>query len=420
VRRLGVIFFIAWKHLRVRRRQSLVTMLSVGLGAMILVVTMAMMEGLLREFKHKLLESSPPVIVEKKAGAGPRWLDDAEADAGVRRLRRGSPPRERDEIKRYPELEALLQSMPGVAAVAPRACTPVIIFHGTRSYQSLVCGIEADKERKVTRLWRWMREGKMEDLDANSDGIILGHFLARHLAARPGSRVQVIAPGGVASDLKVVGVYASGVTKIDVRQSFVRLSEGRRLAGLGEGVSGVGVNVTALDQAPAVARRITRMTGYEALTWEEANQSAIGAFRMMGVSTYFLVVFTAVVGGFGILNIMITIVMEKQKDIALLGSVGYAPGLILAIFFTEALVLGAAGGVLGCGLGYVGSNLLNLVHLPTSEASMIQRPGLGMYQDPWFYAIAFGISLAISLAAGVGPARRAARVDPVTILRGER
>jgi lipoprotein-releasing system permease protein len=420
VKRLAVILFIAGKHLRVRRRQSLVAVMSVALGAMILVVTMAMMEGLLREFRAKLLESNPPVIVEKKPAHGPRWVDELPASAtALNQLRRGSPPNQRDEITRYPELEALLTGLDGVSAIAPRACTPVIIFHGARTYPSLLCGIEPSQERKVTRLHRWMKSGRMEDLNAGG-GIILGSFLAKHLSAHDGSRVQVIGPGGVSVDLRVAGVYASGVTKIDQRQSFVRLADGRRLAGLGEGVTGVGVNVVALDRAPELARRITRLTGFEALTWEEANQSAIGAFRMMGVSTYFLVIFTAVVGGFGVLNIMITIVMEKQRDIALLGSVGYAPGLILAIFFTEALILGLTGGALGCGLGYVGSNLLNFVHLPSSEASMIQRPGLGMAQDPWFYAIAFTLSLVISVAAGVSPARRAARLDPVAILRGER
>jgi lipoprotein-releasing system permease protein len=260
----------------------------------------------------------------------------------------------------------------------------------------------------------------VDDLDAGGAGIILGSFLAEHLSARVGSRIKVISPVGVAADFQVVGIFASGVTRIDSRQSFVRLAQGQRLLGLAGAVSQAGVNVDDLASAAPTARRITRLTGLSAQTWEEANQSAIGAFRMMGVSTYFLVVFTAVVGGFGILNIMITIVMEKRRDVALLGAVGYAPGQISRIFFTEALLLGTAGSSLGCVLGYGAATLIAALPIATTEASAIQRPNLGMEQDPWFYLIAFALSLAISLAAGSLPARRAARLDPVAILRGER
>jgi lipoprotein-releasing system permease protein len=185
-------------------------------------------------------------------------------------------------------------------------------------------------------------------------------------------------------------------------------------------VTSVGVSVASLDRAGQIARRITRTTGYQAMTWEEANASAIGAFRMMGMSTYFLVIFTAVVGGFGILNIMVTIVMEKTKDIALLMSMGYTARQVMQIFFVEALALGVAGGLLGCLIGFAATTVLGGVPMPTSESAALQREYMGMLQDPWFYAIAFAISLGISLAAGVGPARRAARVDPVVVLRGEK
>ncbi len=412
--------FIALGHLRVRIRQSLVTVLSVSLGAMILVVTLAMMEGLLEDFKNKLLEASPPISVETNPETGVKSVIPGERPA-LLELRRGGVPDDPDEISRYPALEVLIKSIAGVKQVAPRACTPVVMYHGTSSERSLVCGIEPEKEKDVTRLWRWMRQGSMEDLGVSSGNIVLGRFLASHLSAELGSRVRVVSPSGVVMDLRVVGVFASGVTRIDDRQSFIRLTEGRRLAGIGSGsVTGVGVGVDSLDQSETIARKIEQMSGHKALTWEEANESAIGAFRMMGFSTYILVIFTAVVGGFGILNIMVTIVMEKVKDIALLRSFGYSASQVLEIFFVEALILGTVGGLIGCALGFVLSSLLNNMPMATSESASFQRETMGMLQDPWFYVIAFVISLSISIIAGVAPARRAARVDPVAVLRGER
>lgn len=417
---LGALLFIAMRHIRVRFRQSLVAVLAVAMGAMILVVTLAMMEGLLVEFREKLLEASPPVLVEGEPVKGPVGLAPSPA-GGLLSLVKGSPPRDREDIPRYAELEALIRSVDGVKEVAPRACTAIIIYHGTRSERSLCCGIEAGAEKRVTRLWKWMREGRMDDLGESSGGVILGDILARRLAARVGSQLRLVSPAGVAADFRVIGVFASGITKIDDSQSFVRIGEARRIAGLGGGsVTTIGIGVDRLDQVERIAREITRKSGYEALTWEEANKSAIGAFRMMGVSTYLLVIFTAVVGGFGILNIMITVVMEKVKDIAVLRSMGYTASQVLRTFFIEALILGAMGGSMGCVAGYLVSVLIMMIPYQSSDASALQRDEFTMLLEPSFFVTAFIISLGISLLAGVGPARRAARVDPVEVLRGER
>ena len=411
------IIFVATKHLSVRLRQSLAAVLAVAMGSMILVVTLAMMEGLLHDFREKLLEASPPVSIEAPPPGGPVPLTEAK----VLDLVRAGAPTERDYISKYPELEAVIESVEGVSEAAPRACSPVIIRHGTRSQRSLVCGIDAASERSVTRLWRWMEEGEMSDLGATAGGIILGDILARRLAASVGSMLRLTSSGGEVMDYRVVGIYASGITKIDESQSFVRLGEGRRLAGIGAGsVTSIGVGVVELGISERVARDVSRMTGLEALTWEEANASAIAAFRMMGVSTYLLVIFTAVVGGFGILNIMVTIVMEKVKDIAILRSMGYTARQVLSIFFMEALVLGATGGVLGCAAGYLLSVFIMSIPYQSTEASSVQRDQFTMLLEPSFFIMAFTISLAISIIAGIGPARRAARIDPVEVLRGER
>ena len=426
----STILFIAVKHLRVRLRQSVAAMMSVSLGAMILAVTLAMMEGLLSDFRSKLLEASPAVAVETGPVIGPRSLlagvagrmmESLGRRAPLISLRQGGAPRDRDYIARYPELSRAIKAIDGVAEVAPRACSPVIIYHGTRSERSIACGIEPAAEKEVTRLWKWMRDGRMEDLDRESGGIVLGRILAKRLSARVGSMLRLVSPGGGVRDCRVIGVFASNITRIDESQSVLRLAEGQNLAGLGSGsVTGVSVAVKDLARAEPVARAITRRTGYEALTWEEANQSAIANFRMQGVITYFLVIFTAIVGGFGILNIMVTIVMEKVRDIAILRAMGYTGSQVLRVFFLEALILGTGGGLFGCGAGYAVSVLIGKIPFHTGDAATLQSDRLNMLIKPSFFAIAFAISLAISLVAGMSPARRAGRMDPVSIIRGER
>jgi putative ABC transport system permease protein len=114
-----------------------------------------------------------------------------------------------------------------------------------------------------------------------------------------------------------------------------------------------------------------------------------------------------VVGGIGIMNIMLVSVRERTREIGVRMAVGARRRDVLRQFLFEAVAVSLAGGVVGVGLG-------------TAAAQLLAR--FGEWQTivpPYAIALALGVSALIGIAFGVGPARRAARLDPVEALRFE-
>lgn len=114
------------------------------------------------------------------------------------------------------------------------------------------------------------------------------------------------------------------------------------------------------------------------------------------------------VGGVGIVTIMTIAVSERTSEIGLLVALGAPRWTILGLFLGEAVALSALGGLFGLALGF---GLAQLIHLLV--------PALPVHTPLAFVVIAELIAIAIGLLAGVLPARRAARLDPVEALRAE-
>jgi lipoprotein-releasing system permease protein len=158
------------------------------------------------------------------------------------------------------------------------------------------------------------------------------------------------------------------------------------------------------------------MTGYRATSWQEANESLMEVLVVRNVIMYTVVGAILLVAGFGIFTIVSTIVHEKARDIAILKSLGFGQGDIRRIFLIEGLVIGAAGSVLGSVLGYLIT--LGLDSVTFEVRTNVEMTSLPLTYSPLHYLIASGFALLSAGVAGYMPARRAAKLNPVEIIRG--
>ena len=141
------------------------------------------------------------------------------------------------------------------------------------------------------------------------------------------------------------------------------------------------------------------------------QDSVLGAFnRILGALTLALAGIAAIslsVAGIGIMNVMLVSVSERTPEVGLLKALGAPPREILKVFLVEAVLLSAAGGVLGLLIGYAGSGVLGQAF-----------PALPARPPAWAVFAALAVSLLSGAVFGVLPARRAARLDPVIALAG--
>ena len=244
----------------------------------------------------------------------------------------------------------------------------------------------------------------------------MGVGVADKLGARMGDTISASTSVGTVRRLKIIGLFHTGVTQSDDGSAFVVLKTAQVLFARPNVINRLSIRLDDVNAARAVAARVERMTGYRATSWQEANESLMEVIFVRNIIMYTVVGAILLVAGFGIFTIVSTIVHEKARDIAILKSLGFDQADIRRIFLAEGLVIGAFGSMLGSGLGYVLCLLLGSLEFEVK--TNIEMTNLPLHYSVVHYMIACGFALFAAGVAGYMPARRAAQLHPVDIIRG--
>lgn len=420
---MSAVVRLAWRHLAARPRQAALTVAGVAVGVAVFIFTVAMMDGLVVFFTRRLVRVSPLVTVlteSLEVPAAKQVLERGSAGE-VLTLSRPPVPDERPTVRGAVAMAPRLRQLPGVEGVSVAASTSVVLSFGTVSEPATLLGMDPDDERTVTELWGAVMTGSWDALDARRDGVIAGVQLARRLGVGVGDRVVAVGETGASRELEVVGVLGTGLGAYDESAAIVNLPVAQGLAGWGadEG-SEIRLRTASLTGLDGLRRQVEALTGHRAETWEEANRSSLQLFRTIGTTTYLLTGFVLLVAGLGIGNKLTTIILDKERDIAILRACGFSRGALRGVFLLEGLLLGGAGALAGCLLAAVGIAYFQAfpIRFAAREGSVLAYTELFLANDPRYYLLIAGVALAIAGVAALVAVRKAVRVLPVEVLRG--
>ncbi|CTQ52604.1 Lipoprotein-releasing system transmembrane protein LolE [Roseibium album] len=404
---------IAATHVRNRLRQTIVSTLGVALGVGFSVAMASLMEGSQRDFMETLIEAIPHVQIldeQRSPAVQPASkVYDAIEFHGLR-------PREDLRGIRNP-IEALASLRDWVNGnLAQRLSGQAVLRYSGQDIGMTLIGVIPRRELKVSKISDDMRKGTFEDLDTISNGLVLGDKAAERLGAGPGDTVTLTSANGIAKRFKIVGTFHTGVTANDESVAYAPLKAVQILLEKPDIINSISIRLANISEANVVAARAERQLGYKAISWEEANEGLMEAFLVRNIIMYTAVGAILVVAGFGIFNIVSTIVHEKAKDIAILKSLGFPEADIQQIFVLEGLVIGVMGAIAGSMLGFGLSSYLSSIEFElTTNVEMTRLP---IYFSALHYVAASLLALFSSGIAGFIPARKAARLNPVDIIRG--
>ena len=401
-------FFLAFRYLRSRQKRRLVrvtavaAMLGITMGVAALIVTFALSNGFRDEMRDKILQGTAHLSVLRTDGL---------------------------PITDYANLGARLQQIDGVESASATTYDGGLARGSKGSAYAVIRGIEG-KAGQTAQARNWLTEGSFDPLFAQSpvnEGrtppAVVGSELASRIGISVGDVFQIIPANEAGSEtmrrLRVAGIFRSGLFEYDSTWIYVDFDLASTFAGGDHTASVMSVQVKDANRVKDVATRAQAALGQEYTTvdWQQANQplfSALALERRMGL---FIIGLIIAVAALNITTMLILVVVERRRDIAVLSTLGATRFGVMLLFVIEGAVVGAIGAFAGMVLGlfacFVG-NYFKLVSLPADVYSISNVPLNATLGETLLAAF---VAFVLSVLATIYPARAAARLRPVEALR---
>ena len=415
---LSTILFIALRQLWDRKLLNGIAVGGVTLGVLTLIAMNGILEGFEQKFTQSILKISPHVtIYDKELRPEPPILARYTGRSVAARIAHESPSDRQARIKRPQEIVRSLRQLRDIEAAAASLSGMVLIEYGGKTKSIDLRGIDVAQQERVTPISQYTTAGSLSTLAIATDGLAVGSGFARDLGLKIGDVVHAAAPGGEPLELKIVAIFEAGVPPVDNSRGYTLLRTAQTLLGRPDTIGRIEVRLRNPDDAFRVNDRLERIFGYDAESWKEANANFLGLFAMQNMIVIFVISAILLVGGFGILAIQIMIVLQKQRDIAILRSVGFRRSDILRIFLLQGMIVALVGGIVGDLLGKLA--LVRLAQLKVHVEGLVESDTFLVWEDPMFYVYGIGFALIVGTVASLIPAWRGSRVEPVDVLRGQ-
>ncbi|HUL33255.1 MAG TPA: ABC transporter permease [Candidatus Eisenbacteria bacterium] len=404
-------WFVARRYLRSPHRPAILrlvtvfSILGVAAGVATLVIALSMNSGFRETLQDRLLGVTAHISLTRPGSGG---------------------------IPNYQELAKKLQQLPGVRSVTPAIYDTVLLSFNGDARGVVTKGVEVQQEKKSDEALQKLTAGQL-DFSADADGIdgmLVGKLLADEWKLKPGNFVTLTSPQGRLTPFgmmprtrrfRVAGVFESGFYDYDENWCFISLPAAQSLAGVGNIVNVLEFRLTKPEEAPKVAREAEQAAGmgFVATTWMEANRALFRALKLEKLVTAIFIGLITFVAGLNILVVLSMTVTDKARDIAVLLSMGARRDQIRRIFLLQGIAIGATGTLIGLALGYAFAWIAGTYQLIPLDPQVYAVPYVPFH--PSFFDGLWIATAAISIAvlATILPAREAARLLPVEILRFE-
>jgi lipoprotein-releasing system permease protein len=400
--------FLSLKYFLSKHREGLISLIGfisvigVALGVASLIIVLSVMNGFDREIKDKIVGTYAHLIITKEDG-----------------------------IKSPDELIEKFEGLPEIKGAAGFITGQGILKKKDTVTGILLKGVDTAKESGVTKVSSYIEIPGGEELKGGN--IILGKELLKNENISIGDRVEIIVPYSVTdlekSRFRVIGSFTSGRYDYDANLAVIDASRAQKLFRMGDAVSGIGLRTMDEMDAGKMKLRLQSMLGYPFIvkSWMDLDKNLVAALALEKKMMFFILALIVMVACFNISSSLIMMVMEKTRDIGVLKALGANSWGVRCVFFLEGAIIGLIGVVLGSAAGIFIANRVNLV------AGYIERiTGIEVFPSDVYYFASIpsevssfdvltvvSLALALALAAGIYPAWKASRLDPVEAIRYE-
>ena len=411
---------IAQALLLARLKQTLVAAVGVTFSITMFIALLSFMTGLNKLLDNLIINRTPHIRLYNEIQQNPNQPIKLSADykGAYHFISSIKTANSREELYNSGAILRTLHNDDRVEGVSPKISSPAFFNEGNTRIAATINGIDVEAENKLFHFYDYITKGKGEDLRIIPNSIVLGKALADKLAADVDDIVYVTMPTGETFPLKVVAYYQSGLNDLDKVLAFTSIVTGQKILGKPANyLTDIQVRLKNIEQAPAVAKEYRTLFGTQAEDIQTANAQFETGSSIRGLISYTVGITLLIVAGFGIYNILNMMIYEKMDTIAILKATGFSGRDVRQIFLLIALSIGFFGGLVGLLLGYGLSALIDSIPFNTAALPTIKTYPVNY--NPLYYFIGIFFALLTTYFAGLFPAAKAGRIDPVVIIRGK-
>lgn len=412
-------FFLSWRQLVARKKQTLLILLGISFGTLLFVSISGVQMGMREYIAGQLLNNTAHILIsgaEKDIVAS----EVTERLYGADRLTAWTVPpmgkREEVRLENYSSWYQRLSADPDVVDFSPRIRISALLSHGDFTHTVGLVGVLPERHVRVTDIEQYMKEGEFSAVGTGGNHIVLGSEAAKKLGVRLDQVIQVSGGPGAGQPFKIVGIVRFGDQQVDESIAFAHLKNVQTLAKSPGRVSEIAVALLDADRATEIAD-VWQLTSRDKVEdWQEANAMFMEMIKVQDFSRYFIVTSVLIVAAFGIYNVLTIMINQKKREIAILRAIGYGPKRILQLILYQGLLLGFSGALLGLLLGYLMCRWIGSIDF---DFEIGGSNHLLISYDWGIYLTAFVAANVSSLVSSYLPAWGASRMTPMDIIRSE-
>lgn len=397
-------FFIALRYLKSRKKGlsfgTVISISGVALGVMALIVVISVVSGFHEDLQKKILGTQAHAVLLSYSGS----------------------------ISDYQTMIDFLSKKHEIQACSPFVMGQVLISSGKRAHGVYLRGIIPEYDRKTTEIFKYIKY-KYENY-TELPWIIIGKELANMLGVLPGDTVTVISPMGTMGPLGIIpkvkkfivtGIFEIGMFEYDMNLVITDLKIAQDFFEYGNKVTGIQLRLKDVYKANFVSQAITKELGGEFYVkdWMQMNKNLFSALKLEKFAMFIILILIVLVASFNIISMLMVNVTEKQRDIAILKSMGATDRLIKLIFMCQGLIIGLIGILVGLTGGLILCEIIRSYDIVKLPADVYYLSKLPVKVKVFDIVLICTTALFISLVSTIYPAHRASKINPVEILRYE-
>ena len=403
--------FLALRYLRSRRKgrlarvTSVVAVLGIGIGVSALIVALALANGFRDEMREKILRGTAHINVMRADGR---------------------------PISGYQKLSERIKTIRGVRSAFATSYDGALLIGSRGAAYAVLRGLDTHSEQALNEVKASVVEGSLtaivKDTSKTEDlpSVLIGSELATRTGLRVGEIAEIISANTnsvpvnpVKRSVRVAGFFRSGLFEYDSTWIYLQLDVASEFSGAPQTASVISLQLEDIYDVRRVAEdiRASLDDSYKTVDWEDENRPLFNALALERRMALFIIALIVLIATLNITTTLILVVVERRRDIGILNAIGADSKSVRAIFMIEGAIIGAFGAVLGVLVGLLTclvGNRFELVSLPADVYSITNVP---FHPQAGDVILAAMVAFLLSWAATIYPARAAARVRPVEMLR---